>query len=62
VRGVTFVLGANNICHLIAMEAREVCSDSSVDQEWTESECISAGCCWEHQVNSSMLSCYRKGL
>ena len=52
----------NNICHLIANEAREICSDHIVDEEWTESECISSECCWEQQINSSVPSCYRKGL
>jgi len=52
----------NNICHLIANEAREICSDHIVGEEWTESECMSSECCWEQQTNSSVPSCYRKGL
>ena len=56
------VSDGDNLCHLIANEAREVCSDHDVDEEWTENDCISAECCWELQTNTSVPSCYQKGL
>ena len=61
-KAVSAVPGENNECYLIASEAREICSGYSVDREWTEDECILAGCCWEQQINSSVPSCYHKGL
>jgi len=56
------VLGGSNVCRMIANEAREVCSEHSVGSEWTQDACEVAGCCWQQQANSSVPSCFRKGL